>query len=255
MRRLLAAFGFLTVLPVPGSANCTADTLCAGGTLFPFVGTVIATAMGALACLLGFVLPQPVSAVLLVMAMWGVSGGLHMDGLSDTADGFLSSRPRERVLEIMKDSRTGAMGVTAIVAAMLIKVVCLGTMDPLVFWRSAALTPLAGRCAMLVGMVVLRPANPESGLGALFLTRRNWWEGVLACLVACAGGYALLGWSGAAAAGISIAVVLLFCVKCYRRIGGATGDTMGASCELAETTVLLAATAHAFTAFSAGAWI
>ncbi len=255
MRRLLAAIGFLTVLPVPGSANCTPETLCASGPMFPLLGALLGAVIGGLAFLLGIVLPQPVAAVLLVAAIWGVSGGLHMDGLSDTADGFLSSRPRDRVLEIMKDSRTGAMGVTAIFVAMLAKVICLGSMDGAVFWRGAALAPLAGRCAMLVGMVVMPPANPGSGLGALFLTRRKGWEAVLACLAACVGGYALLGWSGVVAAGMSIAVVLLFCVKCYRRIGGATGDTMGASCELAEATVLLAATAHVFPSFSAGAWI
>lgn len=255
LKRLLAAFGFLTILPIPDSVNCTAETLCAGGTFFPLVGAMIGGTMGALAYLLGLVVPQPVAGLLVMAAVWGISGGLHMDGLSDAADGFLSSRPREGVLNIMKDSRTGAMGAAATVVVMLTKVVCLAAMDPVVFWRSAALTPLAGRCAMLVGMVVLPPAKPREGLGALFLAGRSWSEAVFACLVASIGGYALLGWSGAVAAAAAIVVVLLFCIKCYRRIGGATGDTIGASCELAETTVLLITTAHFFTTFSAGAWI
>ncbi len=255
MRKLLAAFGFLTILPVPGSSNSAPQTLCASGAFFPLVGIVIGGAVGALAWLLGLVLPQSVSALLVVIAMWAISGGLHTDGLSDTADGFFSSKPRQRVLEIMKDSQIGAMGAVAIVVAILAKVICLGAMDPVLLWRSAALAPVAGRCAMLVGMVVLPPANPGSGLGALFLARRSWAEAVGAAIVAGVCGYALLGWAGAVAAGASIAVVLLFCIKCYRKIGGATGDTMGASCELAEIAVLLAATANIFPSFTAGAWL
>ena len=255
LKKLLAAFGFLTILPVPGSSNCTTETLCASGGFFPLVGIVIGSAMGALAWLGVMVLPQQVAGLFVVVAMWAVSGGLHTDGLSDTADGFLSGRPRDRVLEIMKDSQIGAMGAVAIVVAILAKVICLGAVDAAIFWRAAALAPIAGRCAMLIGMVVLPPANPGSGLGAMFLTRRKWYEAVFAAIVAGVCGYALLGWAGAAAAGAAIVVVLLFCIKCYRKIGGASGDTMGASCELAEITVLLAATVEFFASFTAGAWL
>ncbi len=255
MRKLLAAFGFLTILPTPGSSKCTAETLCASGAMFPLVGIVIGAAMGALAWLAGIVWPQQVTALIVVAAMWAVSGGLHTDGLSDMADGFLSGRPRERVLEIMKDSQIGAMGAVAIIVAILAKVICLGVMDPAVFFGAAVLAPIAGRSAMLVGMVILPPANPGSGLGALFLTRRNWAEAVWACAVACVCGYALLGLAGVAAAGVSIAIVLVFSIKCYRKIGGATGDTMGASCELAEVAVLLCAAGNFFGSFTAGAWL
>ncbi len=223
--------------------------------MFPLVGATIGAVIGALAWGFAFIFPQPVTAILLVVVMWGISGGLHMDGLSDTADGFFSSRPKQRILEIMKDSRVGAMGVVAIVFALLCKVVCLGSLDGQLLWRSAALAVLTGRCAMLIGMVILPSANPDSGLGAMFLQKRFWWEAILAAVVAGGGGFVLLGFAGLISVAIALAVVLLFSLKCYRTIGGATGDTMGACCELAETALLLASTAHVFPALSAGALI
>jgi adenosylcobinamide-GDP ribazoletransferase len=255
MKRLAAAFGFLTVLPVPGSARVSSDTLAASATMFPVVGVVLAALIALLAWIVGMAFPPTVSAAIVVIAMWAISGGLHMDGLSDTADGFLSSRPPERILEIMKDSRIGAMGVVAIVAVFLVKATALSSMPTEIFWRSAALAILVGRCAMLVDMVVLPSASPESGLGAMFLSKRRPWEAILASVVACGGGYLLLGWGGLGAAGVAILVTILFGVQCCRRIGGATGDTIGASCELAETTVLLIASAYGFMQWSEGRWL
>ncbi len=72
MRKLLAAFGFLTILPTPGSSNCTAETICASGAMFPLVGIVIGGAMGALAWLAALVWPQQVTALIVVALGWGV---------------------------------------------------------------------------------------------------------------------------------------------------------------------------------------
>ena len=112
---ILAALRFLTVLPVRhGAAD---DGRCFAGSLFyfPLIGLGIGLLTALAATLLGCILPQAVVALVAIVMLAGISGFLHIDGLADTADGLLSSRPREQKLEIMRDSRTGAMGVTAIV--------------------------------------------------------------------------------------------------------------------------------------------
>ena len=90
-------------------------------------------------------LPLRLPVVLLI----AVSGGLHIDGLADTADGFFSSRPRERILEIMRDSRTGPMGVAAIVCEVALKIALIASLSgPSRAWV-LLLTPVAGRSALL----------------------------------------------------------------------------------------------------------
>jgi len=157
-----------------------------------------------------------------------------MDGLSDTADGFLSSRRRERILEIMKDSHVGAMGVIAIFCVLALKIAALAALPRVVAWRVVLLMPIVGRCAMLIVLATLPYARPEGGLGSLFAQARNartWAWGIGFLIAACV---ILLGWRGAITASAALALTALFALFSYRKIGGATGDVYGAACELAE---------------------
>ncbi|MCC6580472.1 MAG: adenosylcobinamide-GDP ribazoletransferase [Phycisphaeraceae bacterium] len=237
MRRLLAAFRFLTVLPIPGSWG-TAETDLAGSVpFFPVVGL----ALGGIAFALAWgaqqlALPPLLVSAALTVAMLSFSGGLHMDGLSDTADGFLSSRPRERILEIMKDSHVGAMGVIAIVCVLLVKFAAMASLPPTRVAFAAMLMPLAGRCMIVAQMALLPYARP-GGLGSVFYQRRHRLAAAWACVVLGAAGMMTLKIPGLATAGVCLLVTLAFSLKCRRKIGGATGDTFGATCELAETAV------------------
>lgn len=126
----VAAFQLLTRFPVPrldrwGKDPFTDDVLRLSVVFYPVaglaIGGVLAAAGTGLGIGLGDSVPLPVSGALL-LALWvGLTGGLHLDGLMDTADGLLSGQPREKMLEIMKDSRAGAMGVIACVLLLIIK--------------------------------------------------------------------------------------------------------------------------------------
>ncbi|MBC8078254.1 MAG: adenosylcobinamide-GDP ribazoletransferase, partial [Chloroflexales bacterium] len=105
-------------------------------------------------------------AALVVVAAGVITGGLHLDGLSDTFDGVMSWRPTERKLEIMKDSRIGAMGALALVAVLLLKVVFLGAAGS-EWWRAALLAPVLGRWADCYGIFFF-PAARGGGLGRTF---------------------------------------------------------------------------------------
>src|ERR1035437_4679543 len=149
MRRFLAAIRFLTVLPVAGTLGTRPEDLAGSVPFFPLVGLLRGAAAGLVAWALAAVVSPMLAAAGLVVIMLAFSGALHMDGLSDSADGMLSSRPRERILEIMKDSHVGAMGVIAIVCMLLVKFAALASVPSASLWAAALLMPLPGRCAIV----------------------------------------------------------------------------------------------------------
>jgi len=165
--------------------------------------------------------------------MVGVSGALHLDGLADTADGFLSSRPRERILEIMRDSRVGPMGVLAIAGILLLKVAAFASLAPPVRFGTLLLLPLAGRVAPVLLMSMLDYVR-EQGLGTAFQRKRSLFAPVLALASLAAAGFLAVGTAGLVAAAGAAGATAVFALWCRAKIGGYTGDTLGAACELAE---------------------
>jgi adenosylcobinamide-GDP ribazoletransferase len=240
MKGFFAALRFLTVLPLPGKWGCSESALTGSAPFFPLVGLLIGGIAAAVSFPLWRVFPALPAAVLIVLSLLGASGGLHMDGLSDTADGFQGSRSRERILEIMRDSRVGAMGVIAVVSVVAVKIAALASLaGPRLVWIAVLLMPVAGRCAMVVKMALLPYARGEGGLGTPFYEKRPSFSAAWAVLVLLATGWLAGGPVGAIAGGAALITTLLFAAYTYRRIGGATGDTLGASCELAEAVVAL----------------
>jgi adenosylcobinamide-GDP ribazoletransferase len=249
MRRFVAAMRFLTVIPFPGTWGADEASLAGSTVYFPAVGLLIGLgAAGISACAVRW-LPAGLAAALVIVALLAVSGGLHMDGLSDTADGLLSARPRERALEIMRDSHVGAMGVIAIVCALMLKFAALASLPAEKLWRTALLMPVAGRVALVVTIALLPYARPEGGLAAPFYRRRSMLAALAAEVILLATAWLVLDMAGLIAACASLAAVLIFAVYICRRIGGATGDTLGAACEIAE---LIPAMAMAACCFQAG---
>jgi adenosylcobinamide-GDP ribazoletransferase len=234
VRGLAAAVRFLTVLPLPGRLGTEARDLAAAALWFPVVGALIGAACAGWAWVAYRLAPAPLAAVLVTVGLLAVSKGLHLDGLADTADALLSSRTRERMLEIMKDSHVGVMGVATVVLVLALKITALGSLPPERAVRAAFLMPIAGRCAMLMLMGVLPYARPEGGLGGFFgMGRRPLLA--LWGVVALAAAGALVGReTGLAAAGVTVLLAALLSWELRRVLGGATGDTVGASCELAE---------------------
>lgn len=244
----LAALRFLTILPLRRGAE--SDGLYFAGSLFvfPFVGLGIGCFCALTAVLLSAVLPPPVVILAEIVMLAGISGCLHIDGLADSADGLLSSRSREEKLVIMRDSRTGAMGVIAIVVVLLGKYAALTSTSPSLLPVALILMPLAGRCALVFSMAILPYARPEGGLGALFYSRdTRLAAGTSAILLLAVLVFftltSLLNWQTACTVvTLLIATVLLFSTWCRRSLAGATGDTLGAVCELSELMVAIAMT-------------
>jgi adenosylcobinamide-GDP ribazoletransferase len=244
MRNLCAALGFLTVLPLPARWLGGEEELGRSLAWFPLVGALIGIAAALLDLGLGMILPPTVVSVITVLAMLSASGGLHMDGLADTADGFFSSRSPERMLEIMRDSRSGPMGVMAICGVLLLKVTALAAVPSPLRPAAIMLMPLAGRTALTVSLTLLPYARSEGGLAGVF--RPSRFQGLLAVALLTFGAWLLQGTPGLATAAACLAVMLLLVAWSKRKIGGFTGDTLGATCEVTELVPALVAATLAF---------
>lgn len=236
-----AALRFLTILPLPGRFGAAEKDLAHAAPFFPLIGLLLGCIAAPAAKLLFILLPPLPAAALTVLLLLAFSGGLHLDGLADTADGFFSARTRERMLEIMKDSSIGSMGAIALALVLLLKTACLASLnEPLL--PAVLLMPLAGRAAILILMALL-PYPREHGLGRLFALYFHSSAGkaaALAGLLLCAlAAHVLAGAQGVAVMAATLLLTLFFAALCQRKIGGATGDTLGAACELAETAVAL----------------
>ncbi len=258
-----AAFQFLTRLPVPVKLDYNDALFRRSVVFYPLVGLVLGLIAAAAGLLMASVLP-PLPAAALLLGIWVLlTGALHLDGLMDTADGILSHRSREKMLEIMKDSRVGAMGVIAGVLVLLLKWSLLTELLSAAAtggqgkqWLLLALVPLWSRWYMVAAIACWPYARQTgSGMGGFF-------RGVGAGHAAASGLVALLLSLGVAAAGeafgwlplpfwhmVGIVVMLLavtmtagvvMSVSIHRKLGGLTGDTYGAMNELLEAALLLA---------------
>jgi adenosylcobinamide-GDP ribazoletransferase len=243
MVRFCAALRFLTILPVSWRAAEDPQHFKKCLLFFPLVGALVGLAGCLGAYGVGLFFPQQVVAVVSLIYLAFISGFLHLDGLADSADGLLSARPREDCLRIMKDSRTGAMGVIAVVSLMLIKYSALSSMASEEFYLALFFMPFAGRSAILFLMARLPYARPEGGLGSLFYSEKSRKAAIVALLALLILFAVLAPTQLFVVLAAILAINIIFGRWCVNRLGGATGDTLGAVCELTE-----AVTAIAFTA-------
>src|SRR3990172_12855656 len=155
MRPFLAALRFRTVIPLPGCRPACREELERALPYFPLVGLIIGGLLAIVDAGLRQFFPLFLTSVVLVILSLLISGGLHCDGLADTADGFFSSRPREQMLQIMKDSRTGPMGVMAIVAVIVLKVAAFTAVPAPLRWWTLLFTPPAAYGALMLNVSFL----------------------------------------------------------------------------------------------------
>lgn len=244
MPSLILAVRFLTIVPVPGREAEGPAALGRAAWWFPPIGLALGAALGLCAWALEALFPPLLAAVLLV-ALWKVvTGGIHLDGLADCLDG-LAGRDIAQRLAIMRDSRIGVFGAVGLILLFLISVAALGELPAAVRWRVLLLAPVLGRVAPLVAAACLRPATPGQGLGAGFSAGLSGWAGTVHAGAGGALAVGLLGPWGAAIALGGLGAAHLWGVFAAWRLGGLTGDVLGAAVELAELSVLLGAAAAA----------
>lgn len=234
---LVSAFGLLSRFPLPKVARSAAPGQ--GVWAWPLVGAAVGLAGGivyAVAFRAG--LSPWLGALLAVFAMVLATGGFHEDGLADTVDGT-GGATAERRLAIMKDSRIGSYGVLALIASVGLRAGALAALaEPARVVPALLLAAIAGRAAMPGVLLLSAPARPgglAAGLGLLPPARvyGGWGIAILLGLV-CGGLHAT-----ALAAAVTILVTLGVAWFGRRRLGGYTGDTLGAAEQITEIVVLV----------------
>jgi len=238
VRSFLCALAFLTRIPVPGGwSRFDENDFRRSGYWFPLIGLLLGVIIGLLWYLLRGFLAAPVLAALLLGLSVFLTGGLHLDGLMDTVDGVYGGRSREERLAFMKDSHVGAFGVIAVVLILILKYSLYAQINfNLLPYLLAA--PVLGRQAMVWAQVVF-PYARKQGLGSLFSIYGNYKILMITTGISLFLLVALLKLTGV---GIFIAAGLFFYLTAgwlSRLLGGLTGDTYGALCELTEIVVLL----------------
>jgi len=239
---LVLQIQFFTRIPVPFTVEWSERKFVQGIPFYPLIGA----GLGAIAALVMnwfSPLELPVlSAIVTITVLTVLGGGLHLDGLADTADGFFSGRDRERTLEIMKDSRIGTNGTIALILVFALKSGALLSLENALIPLICA--SLFARISMICAAAFSSYARTDSGMGKYMISHTGKKTALFSTLVALT--FALILFSH------QWKVVLIFCgvavlgglamaLYSTKKIGGTTGDVLGAQVELMETTLLILA--------------
>lgn len=249
LKRFVILIQFMTTIPIRRDFGATDEDYGKGLATAPAVGLIIGVILAASGLIFRMLFPAVVTAVLVFAVYLILTGGLHMDGLGDTFDGIFSNASKERILEIMRDSRVGTNGLLAVVILILLNIALLASMASLEtgslllesrsFLKVLLLFPVAGRIGSLTAASVSVYARQGEGLGKSFIDycgKKELIAGLILyfAIFFAAGG---LNWL---LASVLPPVTAFAAVKLLgRRIGGATGDILGAVCEINQTLFLL----------------
>lgn len=232
---LILGIQFLTRIPINKAVEFSKENIRDSFFFFPFIGMVIG-AMGSLVFYLTAQLNIEMGAFLTVLTLIILTGGLHIDGLSDMLDGFLSNRDTEKTLEIMKDSRIGAFGVIGIILLILGKYIIIKNFT-LTMWHVIVFSVANSR--LTAGWLIsTKKTARKGGLGELFHNsnpKRNiFYSGLIYILILL-----FLDLSYIIPLIITYIFAELISQWSHKKIGGLTGDVYGAIMEVSEVISLL----------------
>jgi adenosylcobinamide-GDP ribazoletransferase len=238
---LIGAIQFLTRVPIrlsepPELTRCVP--------WFPLTGGLIGVAVGGVAAGLAELVPMAVAAAVAIIAGVLITGAFHEDGLADIADAFGGGWTRDQRLRILDDPLHGSYGVAALCSTIVVRILCVASLAPAAAFAGLVAAHTLGRSAAVGAMTTLPLATPD-GLGAGYatgLSRRRAFIGVLSGvgIAAIATGW----WVGPFAAAAVVAAVAVGALA-LRKIGGVTGDVLGAVEQVTECLVLVVVTALA----------
>lgn len=239
IRRFIIMVQFFTTIPIRQNIKCNTEDYGKGLVFAPLVGLIIGTLLMSIYYGLEPFFPPKVIFAFIIIAYIILTGGIHLDGLADTFDGLFSGKSKEKILEIMRDSRIGSNGVLAIVCLLLLNYTLLASLDLQNIEVALILFPVSGRIASLIGAGASKYARKTQGLGKSFIDFCGLKEIIIGTIFYILIFYIALGVEGLIIAVITIISPYLILKLITRKIEGATGDVLGALCEINQTCFLI----------------
>lgn len=240
MKRFLLMLQFFTRIPINKALDIKKDDFSKGIVYFPVVGLIVGGLTSLVYYISSLFFQDFVSFIMVLLTSTLLTGGLHLDGLADTCDGLFSARNKERMLEIMRDSCIGTNGALGMIFILGLKVAFLLSVSKELLLPAIVLMPVIGRTTMAVVMYKGKYAREGEGLGNLFIGKTSLSSTIITLFLGIISAYILLSYTGV------LAFVLCILLGFYLRyifslkLGGLTGDLLGAINETTETFFLLA---------------
>ncbi len=245
LKRLLAAVQFFTQIPVPGWVGHSQEQLNAAVRYFPAVGLLVGLMSALIYELAHRALPDPIAILLSMAFSMLLTGAFHEDGLADAVDGFGGSYTAEKALIIMKDSRIGTYGACALIGVLLLKWQALSALAPSLVFSLLVAGHTASRAASVWVMRTLPYVREDDTSRAKPLVQQVSRVSLTVALLTSLFALVLVGYPALVGVG-ALLIVTLVAIRYFRyRIGGYTGDCLGAVQQLAEVSFYLGALGYA----------
>ena len=235
IKQFLILIQFMTRIPVFVNVEYDEEKLGKSIKYFPLVGAVIGIFLFGINFLAGKVTEnRQIIAVIIVIAEIFITGILHIDGLADTFDGLFSYAKKERMLEIMKDSRIGTNGAVVLILYFITKIILLSEVKP----EYILLYPIISRLSTSMNAGLGEYARKD-GMSNGIIEKNGSKEAVISVAITVILSFLILRIKGLGVLAAAIVFILIFMRSVKKKIGGITGDTMGASLELTSILILL----------------
>ncbi|MBI5097023.1 MAG: adenosylcobinamide-GDP ribazoletransferase [Nitrospirae bacterium] len=241
---LFIALGFLTILPIPVKGELRPADMGKAMAFFPVAGAVIGGVLISADIVLSSILPGAVVDFILIAVLALITGGIHLDGLADTFDGLYGGKTREDALSIMKDSRVGAIGAVSLIIIIGLKYTALISYSQALpqgsKYAALFLMPLLSRWSMvLTAFLSVYARMSGGGTGKDFVETVSPLSLLTATLFASVAAGVMMGWRGGLVMLFVGGITLIGVIYFKKRLGGVTGDVLGAVNEVNEVMVLL----------------
>ena len=236
IKQLIILIQFMTRIPVFVNVEYDEEKLGKSIKYFPLVGAIIGIFLYGINILVGKItVNRQIAAIIIIIAEIFITGLIHIDGLADTADGLFSYAEKEKILEIMKDSRVGTNGAVALILYFMTKVILLSEIRP----EYIILYPVISRLSTSINAGLGEYAR-KNGMSNEIIAKNGKKEAGISIIITMILSFIILKAKGLIILIFAILFILLLMKGVKRKIGGITGDTMGASLELTSILVLLA---------------
>lgn len=239
MTRFLIALRFLTIFPLGKVERVSAEEIARSMGYFPLVGLGLGIILVLGNYILSPLFPRSVVDVILIALLVVSTGALHLDGFADTLDGLAGGRTKEEILAIMRDSRTGAVGVIGVIILLMLKFFSLSSIPLAQKIPVLLLMPLIARWSMIIMAFFSSYSREGSGVGKCFPDFVGIEQLQGAAIFTLMASLIFLGWRGLIILILVTFLTFLFTLYFNRKLKGVTGDIFGATNEINEVVLLL----------------